>query len=109
MDLKNINLEDIIKRDLYDKFGESINNIKNKIGTNLSDCDKKKLIKKIAYLILLFQTDKLYKNITEVSGIESYFELFGLSDTKSKFINKISSKGMNILSIALLIYAHLEN
>ncbi len=109
MDLKNINLEDIIKRDLYEKFGESINNIKKKIGNNLSDCDKKKLIKKIAYLILLFQMDSLYKNITEVSGIESYFELFGLSETNSKSINKISSKGINVLSIALLIYAHLEN
>lgn len=109
MDLKNINLEDIIKRDLYDKFGESINSIKKKIGNNLSDYDKKKLIKKIAYLILLFQMDSLYESITDTSGIESYLKLFGISETNSRTLNKFSSKGINILSIALLIYAHLEN
>jgi len=38
---KNINLEDIIKRDLYNKFGEFIIDIKKQINTDLTE-DKKK-------------------------------------------------------------------
>ena len=80
MDFKNINLEDLIKRDLYDKFADSVKDIKKNFESNISDCEKKKIIKQIAYLILLFQMDNFYKGITNTSGIESILQLFGLSE-----------------------------
>ena len=43
---KDINLQDIIKRDLYNKLGDFINDIKKKIKNDLTDEDKKKLLKK---------------------------------------------------------------
>ena len=42
---KNINLQDVIKRDLYNKFGDFIGDIKKKINNDLTIEDKKKIIK----------------------------------------------------------------
>jgi hypothetical protein len=105
---KNINLEDVIKRDLYNKFSDFVENIKKKINNDLTDEDKKKLLKKITYLILLFQMDNLYKDITDVSGIESILNLFGLSKKNSDIVRKMGSKGINIVSLALLIFTYLK-
>ena len=41
---KNINLQDVIKRDLYNKFGNFIGDIKKKINNDLTEEDKKKLL-----------------------------------------------------------------
>jgi hypothetical protein len=37
MNSKNINLQDIIKRDLYNKFSEFISDIKKKINNNTNN------------------------------------------------------------------------
>ena len=105
---KNIILEDLIKRDLYNKFSDFVIDIKKKMRNNLTDEDKKKLLKKITCLILLFQIDNLYKDITDVSGIESILILFGLSDKNSNIVRKMGSKGINIASLALLIFSYLK-
>jgi hypothetical protein len=105
---KNINLQDVIKRDLYNKFGDFIGNIKKKINDDLTIEDKKKIIKKITCLILLFQMDNVYKGITDVSGIESILSLFGLSEKNATSIRKMGSKSINIASLALLIFTYLR-
>ena len=105
---KNINLEDVIIRDLYNKFGDFIGNIKKKINNDLTDEDKKKIIKKITCLILLFQMDNLYKGITDVSGIESILAMFGLSEKNASIIRKLGSKSINVASLALLIFTYLK-
>jgi hypothetical protein len=105
---KNINLQDVIKRDLYNKFGDFISDIKKKIKNDLTEENKKKLIKQIMCLILLFQIDNLYKNMTDVSGIESILSLFGLSDKNAISIRKMGSKSINIASLALLIFTYLR-
>ena len=106
---KNVNLQDVIKRDLYNKFGEYIDKIKKKISNDLTEEDKKKLLKQITCLILLFQMDNLYKGMTDVSGIESIFGLFGLSDKNANIMRKIGSKSINIASLALLIFTYLKS
>jgi hypothetical protein len=105
---KNIILEDLIKRDLYNKFSDFVIDIKKKIRNDLTDEDKKKLVKKITCLILLFQIDNLYKDITDISGIESILILFGLSDKNSNIVRKMGSKSINIASLALLIFTYLK-
>jgi hypothetical protein len=105
---KNINLQDIIKRDLYNKFEDYISNIKKKINNDLTDEDKKTIIKQITYIILLFQMDSLYKDVTSVSAIETILILFGLSDKNANNIRKMFSKGINITSLALLIFRYLR-
>jgi hypothetical protein len=108
MTSKNINLQDVIKRDLYNKFGDLISNIKKKINNDLTEEDKKKILKQITCLILLFQMDNLYKGITNVSGIESILELFGLSEKNSIIIRKMGSKSINVASLGLLIFTYLN-
>jgi len=105
---KNINLQDVIKRDLYNKFGDFVSNIKKKINNDLTDEKKKKLIKQITCLILLFQMDNVYKGITDVSGIESILSLFGISEKNAISIRKMGSKSINIASLALLIFTYLR-
>ena len=105
---KNINLQDVIKRDLYNKFGDFIGDIKKKINNDLTEEDKKKIIKKITCLILLFQMDNVYKGITDVSGIESILAMFGLSDKNAISIRKMGSKSINVASLALLIFTYLR-
>lgn len=38
---KNVKLHDVIKRDLYNKFGDLIGDIKKKINNDLTEEDKK--------------------------------------------------------------------
>ena len=108
MNSKNINLQDIIKRDLYNKFSEFISDIKKKINNNLTEEEKKKILKQITCLILLFQMDNLYKGITNISGIESILQLFGLSEKNANIIRKFGSKSINITSLALLIFTYIK-
>jgi len=105
---KNINLQDIIKRDLYNKFGEFIIDIKKQINTDLTEDKKKKILKQITCLILLFQMDNIYKGITNVSGIESILQLFGFSEKTANTIRKLGCKSVNITSFALLIFNYLK-
>ena len=105
---KNVKLQDVIIRDLYNKFGDFIKNIKKKINNDLTEEDKKKLLKKITCLILLFQMDNLYKGLTDVSGIESILAMFGLSEKNASVIRKMSSKSINVASLALLIFTYLK-
>jgi len=105
---KDINLQDIIKRDLYNKFGNFVGDIKKKINTDLNEEDKKRLLKQITYLILLFQMDNLYKDITNVSGLESILSLFGISEKNAISIRKMGTKSINIASLALLIFTYLS-
>jgi len=105
---KNINLQDVIKRDLYNKFDDFVSDIKKKINNDLTDEKKKKLIKQITCLILLFQMDNVYKGITDVSGIESILSLFGISEKNAISIRKMGSKSINIASLALLIFTYLK-
>jgi len=105
---KNINLQDVIKRDLYNKFSDFVSDIKKKINNDLTDEKKKKLIKQITCLILLFQMDNVYKGITDVSGIESILSLFGISEKNAISIRKMGSKSINIASLALLIFTYLK-
>jgi len=105
---KNINLQDILKRDLCNKFEDYVSNIKKKINTDLTEEDKKTIIKQITCLILLFQMDNLYKDITNFSGIESILSLFGFSDKNANNIRKLCSKSINITSLALLIFRYLK-
>jgi hypothetical protein len=105
---KNINLQDVIKRDLYNKFGDFLGDIKKKINNDLTDENKKKILKQITCLILLFQMDNLYKDITNVSGIESILSLFGLSEKSAISIRKMGTKSINIASLALLIFTYLK-
>ena len=105
---KNVKLQDVIIRDLYNKFGDFIKNIKKKINNDLTEEDKKKLLKKITCLILLFQMDNLYKGMTDVSGIESILAMFGLSEKNASIIRKLSSKSINVASLALLIFSYLK-
>ena len=46
MTSKNINLQDVIKRDLYNKFGDFIGDIKKKINNDLTEEEKKRLLKR---------------------------------------------------------------
>jgi hypothetical protein len=105
---KNINLEDIIKRDLYNKFNEFITDIKKKINNDLTEEEKKKILKQITCLILLFQMDNLYKGVTNVSAIEAILQLFGLSEKNANNIRKLGSKSINITSLALFIFTYLK-
>ena len=106
---KNVNLEDVIKRDLFNKFSDFIGNIKKKINNDLTEEDKKKILKQITCLILLFQMDNVYKVITDVSGIESILSLFGLSEKNATSIRKMGSKSINVASLALLIFTYLRS
>ena len=106
---KNVNLEDVIKRDLFNKFIDFIGNIKKKINNDLTEEDKKKILKQITCLILLFQMDNVYKGITDVSGIESILSLFGLSEKNATSIRKMGSKSINVASLALLIFTYLRS
>ena len=106
---KNVNLEDVIKRDLFNKFIDFIGNIKKKINNDLTVEDKKKILKQITCLILLFQMDNVYKGITDVSGIESILSLFGLSEKNATSIRKMGSKSINVASLALLIFTYLRS
>jgi hypothetical protein len=108
MSSKNINLQDVIKRDLYNKFGDFISNIKKKINNDLTEEDKKKILKQITCLIILFQMDNVYKGITDVSGIESILELFGISEKNAISIRKMGSKSINVASLGLLIFTYLN-
>ena len=74
----------------------------------MTEEDKKRLLKKITCLILLFQMDNVYKGITDVSGIESILSMFGLSDKNATSIRKMGSKSINIASLALLIFTYLK-
>ena len=47
--------------------------------------------------------------MTDVSGIESIFGLFGLSDKNANIMRKIGSKSINIASLALLIFTYLKS
>jgi hypothetical protein len=105
---KNVNLHDIIKRDLYNKFGDYISDIKKKINNDLTEEDKIKIINKITVIILLFQMDNLYKDITNSSGIESILTLFGFSEKNANNIRKLCSKSVNITSFAILIFKYLK-
>ena len=105
---KNINLEDVIKRDLYNKFSEFLVDFKKKINNDLTEDEKKKILKQITCLILLFQMDNLYKNITSISAIECILQLFGLSEKNAYLIRKLGSKSINITSLALFILTYLK-
>ena len=106
---KNVNLEDVIKRDLFNKFSDFNGNIKKNINNDLTEEDKKKILKQITCLILLFQMDNVYKGITDVSGIESILSLFGLSEKNATSIRKMGSKSINVASLALLIFTYLRS
>jgi hypothetical protein len=108
MTSKNINLQDVIKRDLYNKFSNFIKDIKKQINNDLTEEEKKKILKQITCLILLFQMDNLYKGITNISGIESILQLFGLSEKNANIIRKFGSKSINITSLALLIFTYIK-
>ena len=108
MTSENINLQDIIKRDLYNKFSNFIKDIKKQINNDLTEEEKKKILKQITCLILLFQMDNLYKGITNISGIESILQLFGLSEKNANIIRKFGSKSINITSLALLIFTYIK-
>jgi hypothetical protein len=108
MTSKNINLQDVIKRDLYNKFSNFIEDIKKQINNDLTEEEKKKILKQITCLILLFQMDNLYKGITNISGIESILQLFGLSEKNANIIRKFGSKSINITSLALLIFTYIK-
>ena len=82
--------------------------MKKKINNDLTDEDKKKILKKITCLILLFQMDNLYKGVTDVSGIESILAMFGLSEKNASIIRKMGSKSINVASLALLIFTYLK-
>ena len=105
---KNINLEDIIKRDLYNKFSNFITHIKKKINNDLTEEEKKKILKQITCLILLFQMDNLYKGVTNISAIEAILQLFGLSEKNANNIRKLGYKSINITSLALFIFTYLK-
>jgi len=108
MAFKDILLQDVIKRDLYNKIGDFLGDIKKKINNDLTEENKKKLIKQITCLILLFQMDNVYKGITDVSGIESILSLFGISEKNAISIRKMGNKSINIASLALLIFTYLK-
>ena len=105
---KDVNLQDIIKRDLYNKFSIFFQDIKKKINDDLTGEEKKKILKQITCLILLFQMDNFYKGITNTSGIESILQLFGLSEKNANIIRKLGSISVNITSLALLIFTYLK-
>lgn len=105
---KNVKLQDVIIRDLYNRFGDYIGDIKKKINNDLTEENKKKIIKKITCLILLFQMDYLYKGITDVSGIESILSMFGISDKNASIFRRMGSKSLNVASLALLIFNYLK-
>ena len=75
----------------------------------MTEEDKKKILKQITCLILLFQMDNVYKGITDVSGIESILSLFGLSEKNATSIRKMGSKSINVASLALLIFTYLRS
>ena len=108
MAFKDILLQDVIKRDLYNKIGDFLGDIKKKINNDLTEENKKKLLKQITCLILLFQMDNVYKGITDVSGIESILSLFGISEKNAISIRKMGNKSINIASLALLIFTYLK-
>jgi hypothetical protein len=105
---KNVNLHDVIKRDLFNKFSNFIKNIKKQINNDLTEEEKKKILKQITCLILLFQMDNLYKSFTNTSGIESILQLFGLSEKNANIIKKLGFKSINVTSLALLIFTYLK-
>ena len=43
---------------------KNVSKIKKKINSNLSDEEKNKILQQITCLILLFQLDNLYKNVS---------------------------------------------
>jgi len=105
---KNLILQDLIKRDLFNKFESIIQRIKEKIRNDLTEEDKKDIIKKIALVIVLFQVDSLYKNITDVSGIVAILNSFGLSEKNSEIIRNLGLNGMNIATLAIMIFKFLK-
>ena len=52
--------------------------------------------------------DNLYKDVTNVSGIESILSLFGISEKSAISIRKMGTKSINIASLALLIFTYLK-
>ena len=100
--------KEILKRELFNKFENTIKKIKSKISNNLTEEEKNKLLKKIVLVIVLFQVDSLYKKLSDVSGLSSIFQLFGLNEKNGNKLRNIGEGSSNILTLALLIFKYLK-
>lgn len=103
-----MNKIELLKRDLFNKFDSSVIKIRKKIGEEMTENEKKIILKKIAMIIVLFQVDSLYKNITSKSGILSVLQLFGIDEKNGEKIRKFSEGGINIVTLTIIIFNYLR-
>jgi len=99
---------DLLKRASFNHIDGIIKSIREKLQKDMSDEDKKKIIKKIALVIMIFQLDSLYQKMTDTSGIVSILQVFGFGEEKAEKIRSLGVGGMNVATLAMMIFKFLR-
>lgn len=104
----NYSKSDVTKRNLYNKMENIVKNIKLKINANNSDEDKKKLLKKIALIVIAFQVDSIYEKVTDVSGLACLLEMFGIPESYAEKIKNLGYGSVSALTVSMVILRYLS-
>ena len=99
---------DLLKRISFNRIDSVVKNIREKLQKDMTEEDKKKIIKKIALVIMIFQLDSLYQKITDTSGIISVLQVFGFGEEKAEKIRNLGVGSMNVATLAMMIFKFLR-
>ena len=99
---------DLLKRASFNQIDGLVKSIREKLQKDMTDEDKKKIIKKIALVIMVFQLDSLYQKITDTSGIIAILQVFGFGEEKAEKIRNMGIGGINIITLAMMIFKFLR-
>lgn len=99
---------DLLKRISFNQIDDIVKNIRQKFNKDMSEEDKKKIIKKIALVIMVFQVDSLYQKITDTSGIISILQIFGFGEEKAEKMRNLGVGGINVVTLAVMIFKFLR-
>jgi len=101
-------MNDVTKRNLYNKLENLIKNIKLKLNPTLEQAEKEQIIKYITLVLLIIKMDNVYKQSTNKSGLISILKIFGIEDKVAEKIKNIFNNGADITFVSLLIYKNIK-
>ncbi len=101
-------MNDVTKRNLYNKLENLIKNIKLKLNPALEQVEKEQIIKYITLVLLIIKMDNVYKQTTNKSGLISILKILGIEDQVAEKIKNIFNNGADITFVSLLIYKNIK-
>ena len=106
--MADLSAKDVFKRDAYNKIESLVQKIRDKLQKDMTPEERKRLLKKIAMVIMLFQVDMLYQKTTNTSGIVAILNSFGLTDRQAEKVKSLFLSGANVATLAIMIYKFMK-